>query len=48
MIHAPTSPIEVFALNDRTESYEFPEARHDPQTVYQTIHDELILDVSSQ
>ncbi len=45
---APTSPIEANALNGRTESYEFPEARHDPQTVYQTIHDQLILDGNSQ
>ena len=45
---APTSQIESNVLNERTESYEFPESRHDPQTVYQTIHDQLILDGNSQ
>jgi len=45
---APTSQIESNVLNDTTESYEFPAARHDPQTVYQTIHNQLVLDGNSQ
>ena len=44
----PTSQLESEALNERTETYEFPEAPQDPQTVYQTIHDQLILDGNSQ
>jgi glutamate decarboxylase len=45
---APTSQIESDALNDETASYEFPEAKLDPQAVYQTIHDQLVLDGNSQ
>jgi len=41
---APTSELESQVLNDRTETYEFPEVTQDPQTVYQTIHDQLVLD----
>ncbi len=44
----PTSPIEADALNNKTETYEFPETRQDPQAVYQTIHNQLILDGNSQ
>src|ERR1019366_4169866 len=44
----PTSQIESEALNDETTSYEFPADKHDSQTVYQTIHDQLILDGNSQ
>jgi glutamate decarboxylase len=43
----PTSELESAALNDKTETYEFPEAKQDPQAVYQTIHDQLILDGNS-
>ena len=45
---APTSQLESAVLNDETETYEFPEAKQDPQTVYQTIHNQLILDGNSQ
>jgi glutamate decarboxylase len=44
----PTSQIESEVLNEKTCSYEFPEAEQDPQAVYQTIHDQLILDGNSQ
>src|ERR1022692_1077521 len=44
----PTSQIEAEALNDETTTYEFPTDKHDSQTVYQTIHDQLILDGNSQ
>jgi glutamate decarboxylase len=45
---APTSQLESDVLDAETETYEFPEAAQDPQTVYQTIHDQLILDGNSQ
>ena len=45
---APASEIESELLNDKTETYEFPEEKQDPQTVYQAIHDQLILDGNSQ
>jgi glutamate decarboxylase len=44
----PTSPVESEALNDDARTYEFPEAARDPETVYQTIHDQLVLDGNSQ
>jgi glutamate decarboxylase len=44
---APTSQLEAEVLNERTESYEFPETAQDPQTVYQTIHEQLVLDGNS-
>jgi glutamate decarboxylase len=44
----PTSPLESDALNDATANYEFPEAKHDSETVYRTIHDQLVLDGNSQ
>ena len=44
----PTSQIESEALNQETTSYQFPAAKHDSQTVYQTIHDQLVLDGNSQ
>jgi glutamate decarboxylase len=44
---APTSELEAQALNDVTDSYEFPVKRQDPHTVYQTIHDQLVLDGNS-
>ena len=43
----PTSQIESDALNAENATYEFPEAAQDPQTVYQTIHNQLILDGNS-
>ena len=43
----PTSQLEAEVLNERTESYEFPETAQNPQTVYQTIHDQLVLDGNS-
>src|SRR5215471_13683829 len=45
---APTSPLEHEVLDHENETYEFPKVRQDPQTVYQTIHDQLILDGNSQ
>src|SRR5271170_4370915 len=45
---APTSPIESEVHNDEIGTYEFPEAKRDPQAVYQTIHDQLVLDGNSQ
>src|SRR5580658_2372903 len=44
----PTSQIEAEVLDHETQTYVFPEVRQDPQTVYQAIHDQLILDGSSQ
>src|ERR1700678_1683802 len=44
----PTSQLESDVLNPATETYEFPEAAQDPQGVYQTIHDQLVLDGNSQ
>ena len=44
----PTSPVETEAHNPETQTYEFPEPRRDPQSVYQTIHDQLVLDGNSQ
>jgi len=45
---APTSQIEFDVHNERTRSYEFPKTKQDSQRVYQTIHDQLILDGNSQ
>jgi hypothetical protein len=45
---APINQIESELLNGKTETYEFPRGKQDPQTVYQTIHDQLILDGNSQ
>ena len=44
----PTSHLEAKVLNTETETYEFPESTQDPQTVYQTIHNQLVLDGNSQ
>src|SRR5580692_5027709 len=44
----PTSQLESEVHNDKTETYSFPEVKQDPRTVYQTIHDQLILDGNSQ
>ena len=43
----PTSQLESDVLNDQDQTYEFPAATQDPQTVYQTIHNQLILDGNS-
>src|SRR5271163_1961088 len=45
---APTSQIEAEVHNPETGTYEFPKAMQDPQAVYQTIHDQLVLDGNSQ
>jgi glutamate decarboxylase len=44
----PTSRIESDSLNLHSDSYEFPDEPHDPQAVYRTIHDQLVLDGNSQ
>ena len=44
----PTSPIEAEVHNDEIDTYEFPEKKQDPQGVYRTIHDQLVLDGNSQ
>jgi glutamate decarboxylase len=43
----PSSQIESEALNLKSETYEFPAGKHDPHTVYETIHDQLVLDGNS-
>ena len=45
---APTSELEAGVHNASEDTYEFPEFRSDPQAVYSTIHDQLILDGNSQ
>ena len=45
---APTSELESEVLNEHTETYVFPVSRQDPRTVYQTIHDQLVLDGNSE
>jgi glutamate decarboxylase len=44
----PTSPIEAEVHNDEIGTYEFPDGKQEPRAVYQTIHDQLILDGNSQ
>jgi len=44
----PTSPIEADAHDAQAETYEFPAAAQDPQAVYLTIHNQLVLDGNSQ
>ena len=44
----PTSELEAEVHNDASDTYEFPETAQNPQTVYQTIHDQLILDGNSE
>ena len=44
----PTSELESEVHNDASDTYEFPESAQNPQTVYQTIHDQLILDGNSE
>ena len=45
---APTSDLESSVHDSTTETYTFPELRSDPQGVYNTIHDQLVLDGNSQ
>jgi glutamate decarboxylase len=44
----PTSAVESEALHSNGQTYVFPEASRDPQAVYRTIHDQLVLDGNSQ
>ena len=44
----PTSAVESDVLNSDAQTYVFPEVSRDPQTVYRTIHDQLVLDGNSQ
>ena len=44
----PTSALESEVHDAGAATYTFPEARHDSQAVYQTIHDQLVLDGNSQ
>jgi glutamate decarboxylase len=43
----PTSQLESDVLDDQNQTYEFPASKQVPQTVYQTIHNQLILDGNS-
>ena len=45
---APSNQVESDVLDHETQTYVFPEGKQNPQTVYQTIHDQLILDGNSQ
>src|SRR5271156_4158194 len=45
---APSSQIESDVLDREPQAYVFPEVKQSPQTVYQTIHNQLILDGNSQ
>jgi glutamate decarboxylase len=44
----PTSPLEAEVHDKAAETYVFPDVRQDPKAVYQTIHEQLILDGNSQ
>jgi glutamate decarboxylase len=44
----PTHQVEVCAHDAAAETYVFPECRQDPQSVYQCIHNQLVLDGNSQ
>jgi glutamate decarboxylase len=44
----PTSPVEAEVHDATEETYVFPEGPQDPQAVYQTIHDQVVLDGNSQ
>jgi glutamate decarboxylase len=48
LIAEPASKIEAESHNPSEATYQFPESSQDPQAVYQTIHDQLILDGNSQ
>ena len=45
---APSDELEAQALNEKTETYPFPSEKRDPHAVYQTIHDQLVLDGNSE
>jgi len=45
---APTSQVESSALDAETGTYQFPATKHDSETVYQAIHEQLVLDGNSQ
>jgi len=45
---APTSELEASVHDPGEQTYQFPETAQDPQTVYRTIHDQLVLDGNSQ
>src|SRR5271163_3688757 len=45
---APTSEIEAATHDAEAETYIFPETAQESQAVYQTIHDQLVLDGNSQ
>jgi glutamate decarboxylase len=45
---APSSHVESAVLNTDTQTYQFPQTRRDPEEVYRTIHDQLVLDGNSQ
>src|SRR6202012_4443249 len=40
--------VESAVLDSNAQTYVFPEVTRDPQTVYRTIHDQLVLDGNSQ
>ena len=40
----PTCAVESDALSSDAQSYVFPEFSREPETVYKTIHDQLVLD----
>ena len=44
----PTSSLEQEVHDQEKETYQFPEEAEDPKRVYQTIHDQLVLDGNSQ
>ena len=44
----PTCAVESDVLSGNTQSYVFPEASREPEIVYKTIHDQLVLDGNSQ
>jgi glutamate decarboxylase len=44
----PTSAVESDLLDSSAQTYIFPDIARDPQAVYQTIHDQLVLDGNSQ
>ena len=44
----PTSAVESNALSSDAQTYVFPEVSREPEAVYRTIHDQLVLDGNSQ
>jgi len=45
---APSCAVETEAMNAGADSYEFPEEKLDSESVYETIHNQLVLDGNSQ